>query len=82
MAEKVQDAMCYVRKYGCADLFITFTATPDWKELTQQLYPGQTAKDRHDLICRVFNLKLKKLKELIQQKGIFGRVCCHMHTIE
>ena len=36
-----------------------------------ELLPGQTHVDRHDLFARVFVLKLKKINELNQQRTSF-----------
>ena len=41
-----QDAMIYVRKYGTADLFITFTCNPTWPEIKRELKKGQTPSQR------------------------------------
>ena len=60
MHERTQDALCYVRKQGRPDLFITFTTNPRWHEIQHELLPGQEAHDRPDLIARVFNQKLKR----------------------
>ena len=46
--------MTYVRKYGNADLFITFTWNPNWSEITEELYKVHM----HDLVARVFRQKL------------------------
>ena len=54
MHEKCQDAMTYVKHHGAPDLFITMTCNQNWPEITSELLPGQTPKDRHDLIARVF----------------------------
>ena len=59
MHEKCQDAMTYVKHHGAPDLFITMTCNPNWPEITSELLPGQTPKDRHDLIARVFRLKVQ-----------------------
>lgn len=64
MHERTQDAFCYVRKYGRPDLFITFTTNPKWDEITEELFTGQLASDRHDIISRVFKQKLKKMMDL------------------
>jgi len=58
MGQLYQDAMAGVRKFGKPDLFVTFTCNPKWKEITDALLPGQTAKDCPDLVTRVFYLKL------------------------
>ncbi|XP_055915855.1 uncharacterized protein LOC129948797 [Eupeodes corollae] len=80
--EKTQDAMTYVRNYGRPDLFITFTCNPDWQEIKQELFPGQRSFDRHDIIARVFHLKMKKMIKILIKDAIFGPVKCYMLTVE
>ena len=82
MHEKTQDAMTYVRKFGKADLFITFTANPKWREVASELEEGQQPYDRQDVLARVFRLKLKNLMMVIVKFEAFGKVRCHMYTIE
>lgn len=82
MCEKSQDGLCYVRKFGTADLFITFTCNPKWEEITSVLTNQQPPSHRYDIVARVFKLKLGKLMKMITQKNIFGKVKCHMYTIE
>lgn len=60
MHERTQDAMTYVRLYGKPDIFLTFTCNPNWSEIQENLYHDQPPQDRHDLIARVFHLKVKK----------------------
>ena len=57
MQQVYQDSMAIVRHFGRPTLFITFTANPKWKEIVDELLPGQTAVDRPDLVARVFHLK-------------------------
>jgi hypothetical protein len=45
MGQLYQDAMARVRKFGKLDLFVMFTCNPKWKEITNALFPRQTAKD-------------------------------------
>jgi hypothetical protein len=52
MRNLYQDAMAIIRKYGKPDLFITFTCNPFWKDIQDNLLPGQTANDRPDIINR------------------------------
>ena len=82
MHERTQDAMCYVREYGRPDLFITFTCNPKWEEIENNLLPSQKPQDRHDLIARVFHLKLLKSMELLNKRHVFGKVRCHIFTVE
>ncbi|XP_039602247.1 uncharacterized protein LOC120524463 [Polypterus senegalus] len=82
MHEKTQDAMTYVRKFGRPDLFITFTTNPKWPEITDTLLQGQQAHDRHDIISRIFHLKVKRLINLLTKRKIFGTCTCYMYSIE
>ena len=82
MHEYMQDAMTYVRNFGNADLFITFTCNPQWEEVKAHMLSGQTAADRPDLIARVFMQKLTKFKNVITKSHIFGQHRCWLHTIE
>lgn len=59
MHQKYQDAMAIVRDKGKPDLFITITCNPKWIEIQRELYPGQTASDRPDLVARIFRLKIQ-----------------------
>lgn len=82
MHEYAQDAMTYVRKYGCPDLFITFTCNPTWPEITRNLLTGQSHTQRHDLTARVFKQKLIRLIDLITKNHIFGETKCWLYSIE
>jgi hypothetical protein len=72
MHEYAQDAMTYVRHYGRPDLFITFTCNSGWSEIKEELLPGQSATDRHDLTARVFKQKLVKVMDVISKCHIYG----------
>lgn len=74
--------MTYVRHYGRPDLFITFTCNPKWKEITDALMPSQKSHDRHDIIGRVFHLKVKKLMALLNKGQLFGKVRCFIYSVE
>ncbi|XP_045511060.1 uncharacterized protein LOC123705982 [Colias croceus] len=82
MHERTQDAFCYVRKYGRPDLFITFTTNPKWNEISEGLFDGQVPHDRHDIIARVFHLKLKLMIDLITKQKVFGPSMCFMYSVE
>jgi hypothetical protein len=81
MGQLYQDAMARVRKFGKPDLFVTFTCNPKWKEITDALLSRQTAKDRPDLVTRVFNLKLDALLKDIKD-GVLGNVIAKIWVIE
>lgn len=80
--EYTQDAFSYVRIYGRPDLFLTFTCNPSWKEITDELIPGQRPTDRHDIIARVFRQKVQKFVALLTKGYIFGEHQCFMYSIE
>ncbi|XP_078740017.1 uncharacterized protein LOC144953327 [Lampetra fluviatilis] len=82
MHKYAQDAMAYVRKYGRPDPFVTFTCNPKWEEIQRHLFQNQKPTHRHDVIARVFRLKLKKMMEVISKGKIFGDTICHMYSVE
>jgi ATP-dependent DNA helicase PIF1 len=58
------------------------TYNPNWDEITQNLYPGQSAQDRLDLVVRVFRAKTEELKNLLFKKHILGKVKAHVYVVE
>ncbi|XP_065317560.1 uncharacterized protein LOC135925912 [Gordionus sp. m RMFG-2023] len=82
MRERYHDAMAIVLKFGKPDLFITFTCNPNWREIKENLFPGQSPTDRPDLIARVFKLKLNELLFDINKKNLFGKSMAFIYTIE
>src|ERR1700761_2449104 len=81
MYQLFQDSMAIHRQYQHADVFITMTANPNWKEIQDALLPGQTANDRPDLVSRVFELKKRALLDDIKQ-GVLGKHVAHVYTVE
>ena len=82
MQQLYQDSIAIVRHFGRPILFITFTANPKWKEIVDELLPGQTTVDRPDLVARVFHIKQRQLLHELRQKNIFGRFLGYVWTIE
>ena len=82
MYQLFQDSMAICRHYGHPDLFITFTANPQWKEIAEALLPGQKYTDRPDLVARVFQLKKEAFLHDLTVEGVVGKVVGHVHTIE
>ena len=81
--EKFRDAMAIVRYYRHKpDFFITFTCNPHWKEIVDELLPGQTAVDRPGLCSRVFKQKLTELMKDLVDREVLGNVIAYMYTIE
>ena len=71
LAQKRQDALCYVQYYGNPTIFLTLTTNPEWPEIVDNLLPGETAIDRPMLTNKVFELKHKHLIHLLEN-GYFG----------
>ena len=83
MHEKCQEAMTsYVKHHEAPDLFITMTCNPNWPEITNELFPGQNPTDRHDLIARLFRLKVQTFMYLVDTQNIYGIKRCHVYIIE
>jgi hypothetical protein len=80
--KRYMDAMALVRKYGKSDIFLTMTCNPNWDEITQNLYPGQPAQDRPDLVVHVLRAKLEELKNLLFKKHILGKVKARVYVME
>ena len=77
-----QDAIAITARYGKPDMFITMTCNPKWKEIADNLAPGQTATDRPDIVARVFRMKFNELKKDILERGLFGRATAHVFIYE
>jgi hypothetical protein len=75
-------SMAIVRDRGPGDLMITMTCNPKWDEIQKQLYPGQTAMDRPDIVAKVFKLKLDALLADLWTGRAFGRAVAYVHVIE
>ncbi|XP_071578031.1 uncharacterized protein [Temnothorax nylanderi] len=71
MLQHYQDAMAIVRKYGKPDIFITMTCNPNWREIRENLLPGQQPADRPDICARVFNIKKDYLIDVIVRQKFF-----------
>ena len=74
MYQNYQDSIAICRKYGCPDLFVTFTSNAAWPEIVEALssIPGQQPSDRPDIVNRVFKMKLNMLMDDIKKKRFFG----------
>lgn len=76
MKQNYQDAMAICSWSGDPDLFLTFTCNPNWKEIRDYLdiVGAREPTDRPDIIARVFNTKVKQLRDDIVNGKLFGRV--------
>ena len=79
---RFQNAMKLIMLKGKPDLFITMTTNPMWPEIQNELLPGETWHNRHDLVCRVYAMKLKMLINLIEKQGVFGQAAAVIGVTE
>uniref|UniRef100_K3Y2Z6 ATP-dependent DNA helicase n=1 Tax=Setaria italica TaxID=4555 RepID=K3Y2Z6_SETIT len=82
MRRRYMDAMALVRKFGKPDIFLTMTCNPNWDEIKNELYSGQSPQDRPDLVSRVFRAKLEELKKMLMEKDILGKVRAFVYVME
>jgi hypothetical protein len=71
MYQNYQDSIAICRKYGCPDLFVTFTSNANWSEVLQALssIQGQQPSDRPSIVNRVFKMKLNMLMDDIKKNN-------------
>lgn len=82
MQQCLQDSLALARYFRKIDLFITVTCNPQWPEIQRELFDGQQASDRPDLVARVFALKKKAILRAIYEDGVFGRAAAYVYVIE
>jgi hypothetical protein len=80
--QKYQDCIGICQKFGCLDLFITFTSNAAWPEILAALPPGLIPSDRSEIVDRVFKMKLNILMDNIKKRNFFGPVNVAVYTIE
>jgi hypothetical protein len=82
MHAQFQNAMAIVRKLGKPDFFITVTCNPQWPEIQRALPEGVDWHDSPSIVCRVFNMKLKRILADLREHSVLGRVQAYMYTVE
>ena len=75
------DALAIAREYRKFTLFITMTGNPKWSAVQENLFEGQQAFDRPDIMNRVF---YKMLQDLLTdlKMGALGPLKAWLYTIE
>ncbi|XP_035834248.1 uncharacterized protein LOC110888836 [Helianthus annuus] len=83
MMQNYLDAMALCRKYGYPDFFITITCNPKWSEIVRFIGDSSIKpKDRPDILCRLFKMKLDELIKDMKQKFFFGDINAVVYTVE
>ena len=78
------DALAIRRELGNPQLFITFTCNANWPEIQRHMadFPQLNAADRADVICRVFEQKLKAFVKFLKKRKPFGNVTGGMYVLK
>ncbi|XP_074289266.1 uncharacterized protein LOC141614421 [Silene latifolia] len=74
--------MSVVQRYGKSDIFLTMTCNRRWPEIERELQPHEEARNRLDLVARVFRAKLIEVKKEIIEKKLFGNVAGYIYVVE
>ena len=92
MSKCYQNSIAIMRQFGSPSFFITFTANPRWREVQELSWDGMSGQQRHDVIVRVYKLKLDAmLREIkgitvqgtrLKSGGVFGDCIGDVYTIE
>ena len=82
MHQQYLDSIALYQRFGHPHLFITMTCNPNWREIVDNLKPGETALDQPDLVSRVFKLKKQQLIRDLGSELIFGQLLARSHSIE
>nr|GEV62604.1 DNA helicase [Tanacetum cinerariifolium] len=78
------DALALCRSLGNPQFFITFPRNVNWHEIKRYMkqYPELTPADRPDVVCRVFEHKVKDFVRFLREVRTFGYVTGVLYTIE
>ena len=80
MIQHYQDAMAMSREKGPPSLFITFMCNPKWPAQTNNVFPSQTAVERDEITCRVFEGIFEELHRDITERHISGVPLSYLYT--
>lgn len=85
MASAFYDIMAIVREHGQPALFVTITCNPTHPSIITALKVGDTMHKFNDqplATTRVFEGQLKDFRDLVVEKGIFGRCLAFVRVLE
>ncbi|CAH0385071.1 unnamed protein product [Bemisia tabaci] len=77
--------MAMTRELGRLDLFVTYTANPNWpeiKEYLQTMPKGTSTSDIAYFVVRAFNIRLSAFISEITSGKVFGPIIGYIYTIE
>lgn len=75
MQQQYQDNMALIWDFRWSDLFITFTANPNWPNIKEALknFLEKRPENHFDIVVQVFCFRQKRLLDELKRNHIFGR---------
>ena len=82
MYSHYQDALSIIRVFGSFTFFITITCHAGHSDIVNNIFPGQSAANRPDIMTRAFTLQMKEFKEDIFRRGVLGTPVAWVYNYE
>ena len=76
------NAMAILLEFEKPSFFITFTCNRKWQDITENIPKFLKAPDRLDVVCRIFNLKIKAFIDCIKNEQVFIPVISYAYSVE
>ena len=82
MYSHYQDALSIIRVLGSFTFFITITCFAGHRDIVSNIFPGQSAANRPDIMTRVFRLQMKEFHHDLFQRGVMGNAVAWLYSYE
>ena len=82
MYSHYQDALSIVRVFGCFTFFITITCHAGHTDIVSNIFPGQSAANRPDVMTRAFRLQMKEFQQDLFHRGVMGTAVAWVYSYE
>ena len=82
MYSHYQDALSIIRVLGSFTFFITITCYAGHKDIVNNIFPGQSAANRPDIMSRVFKLQMKEFHHDLFHRGVLGNAVAWLYSYE
>ena len=76
------DALSIVRVFGSFSFFITITCNASHSDILSNIFPGQSAANRPDVMTRVFKHQMKEFLDDILHKKVMGTAIAWVYNYE
>ncbi|GKA38408.1 DNA helicase [Tanacetum coccineum] len=78
------DTLAICRKLGNPQFFITFTCNVNWPEIKRYMaqFLKLTTSDKADVVCQVFEQKIKLFIAFLKKERTFGDVARFLYTVK